>query len=207
MNFLIEYNNTVVYLGNRKFKVNPAFDTVLKIQQLYRETQLDDIAKIEQALKMLVISRFKLALLNIKEKSMLLDLIYKECINTKKRPKTRQQMPVFDFEYDSEYIYSSYMLDYGIDLLDMQGKLSWKKFIALFEGLSEKTKIREVMRIRSMDVPQYNGKNQKQIQEIQELKSYYALPIRGGGGQQGLDALFVTLERMAVNDAGTIQKS
>lgn len=51
-----------------------------------------------------------------------------------------------------------------------------------------------------MDIPKFTGKNGKQIQEIQELKSYYALPVKGGGGQQGLDALFSTLERMAVKN-------
>ncbi len=189
-----------VWLGRCKFKVNPAFDVVLKIQKLYREKTLDNDVKIEQALKMLVKSRFKLALLTFDEKSELLELIYKECINTKTRPRTAQKAPVFDFEYDFEYIYSSFMLDYRIDLIDMQGKLPWKKFLALFEGLSESTKIREVMRIRSMETPQYNGHNQKQIQEIQELKSYYALPVQGGGGQQGLNALFSALEKMAVNN-------
>ena len=82
----------------------------------------------------------------------------------------------------------------------MQGKLHWKKFISLFQGLSEQTKIREVIRIRNMDIPKFTGKNSKQIQEIQELKSYYALPVKGGGGQQGLDALFSTLERMAAKN-------
>lgn len=53
------------------------------------------------------------------------------------------------------------------------------------------------MHIREMEIPQFNGKNQKQIQEIQELKSYYALPVKGGGGQGGLDLLFSTLEGMA----------
>lgn len=198
MSFITEGFSDIVYLGRCKFKINPAFDAVLKIQKLYREKTLEDEIKIEQALKMLVTNRFKLALLTFDEKIELLELIYKECINTKSRPNTRQKSPVFDFEYDSEYIYSSFMLDYGIDLIEVQGKLSWKKFIALFEGLSEKTKICEVMRIRSMEVPQYNGHNQKQIQEIQELKSYYALPVSGGGGQQGLNRLFSTLERMAV---------
>ncbi len=204
MNFLTERYENIVYLGRCKFKVNPAFDTVLKIQQLYKEDTLNDNVKIEQALKMLIKNRVKLWALSTHEKSGLLNLIYKECINTKKRPATRQRAPVFDFEYDAEYIYSSYMLDYGIDLLDVQGKLSWKKFIALFEGLSERTKIREVMRIRCMEIPAYNGHNQKQINEINELKSYYALPIRGGGGQEGLNALFSALEKMAVNDAGKI---
>ena len=47
-------------------------------------------------------------------------------------------------------------------------------------------------------IPEYNGKNGKYVQEIQDLKSYYALPVKGGGGQSGLDTLFSTLEGMAV---------
>lgn len=200
MNFLTEYVDDIVYLERCKFKINPAFDVVLMVQQLFKEEMLDDGCKIEQSLKMLVKNRFKLKLLTLKEKQNLLNIIFKDCINTKTRPPTRQKTTVLDFDCDSEYIYASFMLDYGIDLTESYGKLSWKKFIALFEGLSERTKIREVMRIRSMEIPQYNGHNQNQIQEIQELKSYYALPVRGGGGQQGLNALFSTLERMAVSN-------
>lgn len=55
------------------------------------------------------------------------------------------------------------------------------------------------MRIRNMEIPVYNGKNGKEIREIQELKSFYALPVRGGGGKNGLDALFFALEKMASN--------
>lgn len=200
MGFLTETkDNTTIWIGNMKFIVFPAFDVVLDIQSLYKE-DLPGSMKIRQALEMLVVNRWKLSILDMSKKEELLREIYEKCITTKQHRRGRQQSPVFDFEYDGEYIYSSFMFDYGIDLLDMRGKLHWKKFIALFKGLSEKTKIREVMRIREMEIPQYNGKNGKQIQDIQELKSYYALPVSGGGGQDGLDALFYALERMAVKD-------
>ena len=109
----------------------------------------------------------------------------------------KSPVPILDFEEDGEYIYASFMQDYGVDLIDMQGKLSWRKFIVLFDGLSEDTKIKRVMKIRSMELPAFTGKNQKQIQDILELKSYYALPVRGGGEQHGLDSLFSALEGMA----------
>lgn len=197
MGFLtVPIDDTVKY-GKYLFRVNTAFDIVLDIQRLYKE-DLEDYIKIEQALSMLVKNPGKLKRMGIQDKAGLLEAIYSECITSKQRAPVREKIPLLDFEEDGEYIFSSFMLDYGIDLIRMQGKLQWKKFIALFQGLSEKSKIREVMRIRSMEIPQYNGKNQKQIQEIQELKSYYALPVRGGGGQKGLDALFSVLEAQAV---------
>lgn len=61
--------------------------------------------------------------------------------------------PVLDFEEDGDYIYASFMQEYGIDLIDVQGKLPWRKFLYLFNGLSADTKIKQVMRIREMEVP------------------------------------------------------
>lgn len=201
MSFLTEpIENTVLFNG-RKYLVHASFDAVLEVQRLFREEELPDALKIQQALKMLTFNSRKAVRLPPKIMQELLQEIFKQCINTQQRPDVRGgKPPSLDFDYDAEYIYSSFMLDYGIDLVDMQGNLHWKKFISLFHGLSEQTKIREVMRIRLMEVPSPNGKNGKLIQEILELKSYYALPVRGGGGQDGLNALFATLERMAVKN-------
>lgn len=203
MGFLVEsLNNNVEYNG-RIYSVNPAFDTILEIQRLYREEELSDIDKLNQALRMLLVRERSMNRLTIEERSGLLSEIYNQCVNTRKHSSTSQNQPCLDFEYDGEYIYASFMLDYGIDLIDQQGILHWKKFLALFQGLSENSKIREVMRIRNMDIPKYDGKNSKEIQQIRELKSFYALPVRGGGGQQGLDLLFSTLEGMAVKTNGS----
>lgn len=178
--------------------INPAFDVVLEIQKLYKEEGLTDYEKTGQALYMLVKNRWNLRLFGPAEKSRLLEEIYRKFIAVKQRPKIRQSpFPILDFEEDGDYIYASFMQDYGIDLIEEQGRLPWKKFLYLFNGLSADTKIKQVMRIREMEVPAFNGKNAKQIQEINELKSYYALPVHGGGGQSGLDLLFRTLEGMA----------
>ena len=123
---------------------------------------------------------------------------YHRYIEVEKRPQIKKSpVPVLDFERDGDYIYASFMQAYRIDLIDEQGRLPWKKFLYLFNGLPVDTKIKQIMRIRQMPVPEYNGKNSKEIQEINEMKSYYALPVQGGGGQSGLDLLFHTLEGMA----------
>lgn len=198
MNVLTEVQSNKIHTDHCNIVVNPAFDIVLEIQNLYRETDLTDFEKIECALKMLVKNDWNLRLFSPVEKVALMTEISRKFIQVKKRPKMKQNpVPALDFEEDGDYIYASFMQEYGIDLIDQQGKLAWKKFLWLFNGLSPETKIKQVMRIRGMEIPKYTGKNVKQIQEIQELKSYYALPIRGGGGQSGLDLLFNTLEGMA----------
>ncbi len=194
---LTEIPEYEMHTSKGSIRVNPAFDTVLEIQKLYQEKELTGFEKMNQALFMLVENEEVLNLLTISEKKELLDIITKEHICIKKRHQPRPNMtPVLDFEEDGDFIFASFMQDYQIDLIEEQGKLPWKKFMYLFNGLSDQTKIRQVMRIRSMEIPQYNGKNSKHIQEIQDLKSYYALPVKGNGGELGLDLLFSTLEGM-----------
>ena len=196
MGFLTEPIETIVRLGNRKYRVNAAFNVVLDVQRLYKE-DLPDEVKIEQALRMLVENRFRVWCLSMKGKSELLQEIVKQHIDLPHRPPSKSNQRLIDFELDGEYIFASFYQDYGIDLEKEQGLLHWKKFIALFQGLSYKTKIKEIMRIRGMDIPDPTKYNQKERQNIIELKSYYALPVEGGGGQEGLDALFCALEGMA----------
>ncbi|POP31631.1 hypothetical protein C3B58_15545 [Lactonifactor longoviformis] len=201
MGFLTEYFTNEIEAANRRIKINASFDTVLEIQNLFQEESLTEVDKIKQALKMLVVNEYQLIGLSLSQQADLLTKIFKECINIKNRGSSKKDtVPIFDFEKDGEYIYSSFMSDYGIDLLSERGKLHWKKFIALFSGLSEHTKIMEVIKIRTMKVPRYNGHNQDEIQAILDLKSCYALDVKGHGGQEGLDTLFMTLERMAVTD-------
>lgn len=187
-----------VITDKSKFVINPAYDTVLEVQKLYKEDTLTGFEKIDQALKMLVRNKWNLRLLNPEEKQKLLSVITQRYVEVEKRPQIKKSpFPVLDFEKDGDYIYASFMQAYKIDLIEEQGRLPWKKFLYLFNGLPADTKIKQIMRIRQMPVPEYNGKNSKEIQEINEMKSYYTLPVEGGGGQSGLDLLFHTLEGMA----------
>ena len=198
MGYLTDIVDNRIYTKKCKIIVNPAFDAVLEVQKLYKEDILSDYEKANQALHMLVTNDWNLRLLNPMEKMDLLNEICRRFITVKKRPQTRRTaVPVLDFEEDGDYIYASFMQEYQIDLIDEQGRLPWKKFLFLFNGLSADTKIKQIMRIRDMELPEFNRKNSKQRQEIMELKSYYALPVKGGGGQSGLDLLFSTLEGMA----------
>lgn len=189
----------VVYKG-KKYRVSTAFDTVLLLQELYAEQDLEAGDKITQALRMLVRSRFRLWLLSDMEKAELLEVITREKISLPQRPRVRKQQRLMDFDADREYIYASFKQVYHMDLYEERGRLSWKRFCELLDGLPDKTKLRQVMQIRAMDIPEPTRYNQKERQNIMELKAYYALPAKGGGGQKGLDMLFNALEGVAVRE-------
>lgn len=54
---------------------------------------------------------------------------------------------LFDFKLDSDLIFSAFMGQYGIDLLETD--LHWHKFLALLSGITEGTKLSEVMGYRA----------------------------------------------------------
>lgn len=179
----------VIHEG-KKIKLNISFDTVLKVYDIFKDGFLLDYEKAQFALALLVKGR---KMPDLK----LLDVIFKEQIETFQHNSNKTSLRVVDFKQDSAYIYSSFLMDYGIDLVEQQGKLHWQKFISLFQGLSESTKIREVMSIRARPLPKPDKHNQEYIRSLMELKQYYALEIsqeeREKNFQEGLKRLAETL--------------
>ncbi len=86
---------------------------------------------------------------------------------------TKQRAP-YDIRYDGDYIYSSFLQAYGIDLFDVQGQLHWKKFNALLSGLPEGTKFMEVIKIRKWKAQK--GDSAEYKEEMRRLQKDYALP-------------------------------
>ncbi|HGI4917815.1 TPA: Gp15 family bacteriophage protein [Streptococcus agalactiae] len=94
-----------------------------------------------------------------------------------KRPKDdpdSDDKPLFNIKYDGEYIFSSFMQAYNIDLIEEQGRLHWQKFNALLSGLPDGTKFVEVMKIRAWRPSK--GEDAKEKQKMRELQEQYALP-------------------------------
>lgn len=187
--------NSFIYKG-KKLKLDFAFNTVLLTMEVQRDKELEDIDKIEIILELLVINYHKVKKLSLIEKNDLLNEIYKIVIEEPKH-KSNSDVKTVDFKQDENYIYSSFMACYGIDLHDMRGKLHWKKFIALFQGLTSDTKIREVMEIRGRRLPKPTKHNAEEIQNLQELKAYYSLDDTQENYQNGLNKLFAQLAKMA----------
>lgn len=86
---------------------------------------------------------------------------------------TKQRAP-YDIRYDGDYIYSSFLQAYGIDLFDAQGELHWRKFNALLSGLPEGTKLMEVIKIRKWK--SQKGDSAEYKEEMRRLQKDYALP-------------------------------
>lgn len=181
-------------LGDDVYPMNVAFNKVLKVMELINDDELDDIYKPYVAIQIFTDVDFTEAL-SPEEATAIFKLIFEEHIRiipaketapvldlagnpikNKIRSKSQSEdgARLFSLKYDAEYIYSSFLQAYGIDLMEAQNKLHWKKFNALLNGLPSDTKFSEVMKIRSYKPQKGDSKQYKE--SMKQLKKEYALP-------------------------------
>lgn len=202
MRLTTPFSNFIEWRG-RKIRLNLAYDTVLMVYEVWQDGLFTDADKVELCLRVLVRgwrSKRLVRACKWQERGEILAAIFREHINTENQTSASRER-VFDFAQDAEYIYASFMLDYGIDLIEEQGRLDWRKFIALFSGLSERTKMREVISIRSRKLPKPTKYNADEIAALKEAKAFYALKApfaeKEANFEQGLAQLFNILKARA----------
>ncbi|MDX5065625.1 Gp15 family bacteriophage protein [Lactobacillus gasseri] len=82
---------------------------------------------------------------------------------------------IYSYEQDADAIYSSFMMQYHINLLKERGKMHWCVFRALFDGLGEDTPIQRIIELRQKnlaDVPD------EQRGRVMQLQQYYSLKLK-----------------------------
>lgn len=83
---------------------------------------------------------------------------------------------VLDFEQDADAIYSSFMQQYGIDLLDVP-YLHWAKFQALMGGLGDDTAVGRRIAIRTMDTSKLTGKDRAKADRLKRRVALAAVAL------------------------------
>ena len=96
------------------------------------------------------------------------EFAYPKNIVPRGEPSTEK---IYDYMIDSDYIYSAFMQQYGIDLLSVD--MHWHQFCALFNGISEGTRFHEIMGYRSYT----GGKIKSQDEIYRKLKYAWEIPI------------------------------
>ncbi|MGG3523081.1 Gp15 family bacteriophage protein [Bacillus pseudomycoides] len=191
---LTERNVDVITWGGVAIELNFSYDNILVMLKLFDDKTVPDKSKPLIALNMLVVERTLLAQLNGEQLNKLLidifkaklniDLDKKERVNeitnkdnsTDGEGETFQEVPIVDFTIDASRIYSSFLFDYKIDLIEQQGKLLWNQFLALFNNLSEETPMKTAIKYRTCEVPKKTKDNADQVKDIKKKKAFYELP-------------------------------
>ena len=108
---------------------------------------------------------------------------YSHSEKTEKKEKAEKK--VFDFEYDADIIFASFMQQYKLDLTEVE--LHWWKFLNLFQNLSEDTKFMEVVKYRSIRLSDIKDKKQKKF--YAKMKKLYSLPDNRNQAQKENDLI------------------
>jgi|SRR5690554_3360154 len=178
-------NDDKVIIDGVEYQLDMSFDNILRLFDLLEDRTINNVTKIEVGLRMLIDDT--LDDYDIYQKADIFTEIFKQSIGVDNKKKqlvdldgnpmpdiSEDDKKAFDLAQDAEYIYASFMHTYQIDLFEMQGKLHWKKFKALLNGLSEDSIFSRVVGIRTAELPSGKGM-QKERERLRKLKQKFAL--------------------------------
>ena len=168
---------TSIVVDGTEYKLTLYFDRVIRYMELSESEELLPEEIISAGYAWLVESPRRVS---SEVQGKVLDRIFEDIVTVKRRTFSSDKKPprAVDFAFDAREIYASFMRDYGIDLVEEQGKMHWCKFFALFDGLSEDTPIKRIMSIRTREIPAPTKHNAKEIEQLTRLKTLYALPTK-----------------------------
>ncbi|MFP3415000.1 Gp15 family bacteriophage protein [Bacillus sp. SIMBA_074] len=184
---LTERENDFYTWHGVRLELNLSFDNIMLLLELLSDEDIDELSRITIALQMLIVDNSVISQLDMELRSMLfmdilksrLDIDLKTLMNNDKKEDGDEKLlepPIVDFTIDAERIFSSFLFDYNIDLIEQQGKMQWNKFLALFRNLSEKSPMGQALHYRTCEIPQKDKHNADERKRIKKMKELYELP-------------------------------
>lgn len=172
-----------IKIDGQLYDLNLAYDNVLRLFDLLEDEIMPEEIVVITALELLVSYGFE-EYTAAERKELLLKLFF-DTIGEPEEPAEQSvdiagnPMPEnedeevkqnFSIKQDGAFIFASFMSDYGIDLIEEQGKMSWQKFNALLSGLSPESKFMRVIDIRTRKLPTGKGtaEERKQLKKLKE---------------------------------------
>lgn len=188
-----------IVIGNRIVEVDFAFDVVLKWYELLEDDSINDIEKTLIGFKMFIGETDKYDEQQVVEAMQSIsDYLSQSAYGNFDDEETEPDFEVepepptkyYSYTKDAEAIYASFLYDYNIDLVDVQGEMHWDKFKALFNNLSEDSPFQRIVKIRQTDPNEYKD-DPKAMQSIIEAQEFYRLE-----DEQNVQALDMQMSSM-----------
>lgn len=192
----MKFNQTnILMFEGRILHVNTAFPLVLEYFKFNRDEKLTQLERLDLALFAFV--HEDLNDLTIQDKVKLMNHIFETYIYTEE-DKQRVALlqggkKAFDYELDTELIYSAFLQQYNIDLTSpkVNQTLSWQQFNALLDSLSEDTKFRQVAMYRTMKITDDMSDDTKEY--VKKMKLLYSLDRHKHGERLTVDEVKMML--------------
>ena len=186
MNILIDYLPTSFVINNKTYEFNSGFRESIIFTLMMQDDSLTDEEKILGALKLYypIIP---------KDTEKALEKIYwfyskgnieedNKKVKQGKRIFKRNNKKAYDFEVDSDLIFTAFMSQYNINL--NKENLHWWEFLALFNSLNDDNEIVKIMNYRTIDLTSIEDKKERKM--YSDLQKYYSLEDRISKEEQEL---------------------
>lgn len=169
--------------NDREYPIDLSFDNVLDAFEVLEKKNLRDNEKAIICLELLLEEAFE-----GNEAVELWNYVFEQFIEVKKKVPMEYDLqgnplPVkeddddderfLDLDQDVEHIYASFQQAYGMNLYEQQGKLHWKEFQSLLNGLPPDTIMQRIIQIRMWKPSK--GDSTEYKEEMKKLQRIYAL--------------------------------
>lgn len=167
-----------INIDGKIYPIDCNFNVVLANLELSQATDISEAAKVKVALKnYLNLSNEELSQWDYMKQIQIYVQISQQLFNSgssiNSQSNIEEDKSAYSFSEDADFIFASFMKDYGINLIETRNKMHWNEFKALFASLSKDTKIVEVMQIRSWKPSKDDSK--EYIKDMQRLQRIYSL--------------------------------
>lgn len=169
-----QLTQSIAYQG-RNYPIDLSYDNVLRFYQLLDDADFDEGEKIIAAFHIFFdeeVPDDPEFLMNVFR--LLGEYVSANPYGGDTASSQDDQAPIryFSFQQDAPAIYASFMEQYGIDLIEEQGRLHWDKFKALLDGLGPDTQFRRIVAIRQRTTDGLEG---EELAALMEQQQYYRL--------------------------------
>lgn len=185
MNLLIDRCPEVIELNGKEYPINSDHRTSILFETAMRDNELDDTQKLLIALNLYyeeipedVQAAFESIIwfYTLGKQSKLDNSANSDnsdnSVNSVDSKQSSPRRPDYSFEHDGEYVYTSFLSAYNIDLTEVD--LHWWKFRTLFNNLPEDTIMKQIIDIRNTKISSKMSADEKK--RIKQLRNIYKLP-------------------------------
>ena len=164
---------------NKIYHINLAFDTVLRFYEMLDDERLEDAEKVATAFEMFFNQPVKAADFAVTAFEQISKYISMKPYGNDDDEEDQQHVVrdprrLYSFKQDAEAIFASFYDQYGMNLIQEQGKLHWDEFKALFQGLGPQTYFQRIIEIRTKDTKDLEG---EQLSKVIQAQQIYELDI------------------------------
>lgn len=176
---LVDDLEHTLLIDNKEYKFDMSFDVVLRFYELLEDDNLKGFEKVSLAFDMFYIDDPKVEFTYEQQSQAIEDIVdyLQQMPYGNEEPEYQSNTfsepdKLYSYSQDAGAIYSSFLMDYGIDLMKERGRMHYLTFRSLLHGLSEKTLFERILSIRARPT---TGLKDEQLTNLLDLKRYYAL--------------------------------